>query len=326
MDRVPCQPYPGSDFTPSLTFVPSLSTARLYTSPNAVEFAWYRAIPDPTYRREAGRTDSKNGHGEYIRELQSGVFWCILDDSSQVLKRYMPQGTWETGTVAISYDPAASPLSIYDWIVPMSQDGLYTPGAAAGAALLPNLPTRARSYTAKETIVRGAARSLGSGTITTSGANITGTNSSFRTFFSVGDMLAVSQFTGRVVSITDDTHLALDVAPAHDFTAIGYARGFDPLTYSPVAQVTLVRSQSTTYLPGVDFTITSNFPAALTGDTLNWISPSHSPQPGERYSVIYDYIARYELTGLGSNPPLVGGVSLLASQVASLWKPQDSGL
>ena len=326
MNRVPCQPYPGSDFTPSLTFVPSLSVSRLYTSPNAVQFAWYRAIPDPTFDKEAGAIDSAAGRGEYLRELQPGTFWCILDDSSSILKRYMPQGTWESGTVAVSYDPAVTPLSVYDWIVPMAQDGLIPSVPAPGVPLLPAANVKARTYVAKETIVRGAVQRVGTGTVTTSGTNVTGVGTTFSTSFAVGDILAISQFAARIIAIADNAHLTLDVPPPHNFIGIGYCICSDVLTYSPVARVSLVRSQSTSFLPDTDFTVTSGFPAALLGDTIHWLSPTRSPAPGERYSVIYDYVARYELTGLGSKPPIVGGASLLASQVASLWKPQASGL
>lgn len=326
MDRVPSQPYPGSDFTPSLTFVTSLQTSRLYTSPDAVQFAWYRAFPNPSYNKASGVSEEGHGEGEYTREYQPGVYWCLLSDAPGVLKRYMPNGEWETGTVAIGFDPAVSALSEYDWIVPMSQDGLFPSSTAPATStpLLPADPVAARTFVQKETLVRGARREEGAGTISTSGSAVTGIGTAFLSFLTEGDVLVVGKFAARVVSLASDTHLTLDAAPPAAFIGRGYQRGRECPTYPPVARVESIRGRRV-YEPGTDFIAVSPFPLALTGDYIQWLA-TDSPAPGERYGITYDYIARYEMTDMGDHPPVVQGKSLLITTVANLWKPQQNDI
>jgi hypothetical protein len=315
MDRVPNQPFPGSDFTPSLSFVPSLQASRLFTSPNAVQFAWYQALPDTSYNPDTGTQDALHGKGQYIRTYQAGTFWLILSDSSTEIKKYAPGGVWETGTVALAFDPAVTPLSIYDWVIPLGQSGIP-------AITYPPTAINARTYTQKETVVRGATKVSGAGKATIAGTAVTGTGTAFTTFFKVGDVLWCAAFSARITAIASDTSLTLEASAT--YTGIGYSKGTDVLSYCPVAFVQFIVAGSQTYIYGTDFLITSGFPSVLGGDTVQWLDPAHSPAPGQRYAAVYNYIARYELSDYGQKAPVVGGASLLSSQLATLWKPQVS--
>lgn len=321
MDRVAGQTYPGTDFTPALSFVPSLQASRLYTSPNAVQFAWYQAIPDTSYDPSSGAMDTQGGKGQYVRTLQPGVYWCILSDSATELKKYAPGGVWEAGTVALAFDPAASPLSIYDWIIPLGQGGL--PDLAAASSLpLPAGSVNARTYTQKETVVRGAAKVSGQGQVTVIRSTVVGTDTNFTELFQSGDVLTIAAFSARVTEVISDTRLMLDAEAA--FQGIGYSKGTDVLSYSPVAHVRFIQCGTTTYIYGTDFLVVSGFPNTLVGDYVQWLDPVNSPAPGQRYAAVYNSLARYELTDYGQKGPVVGGQSLLSSQLATLWKPQTS--
>ena len=170
--------------------------------------------------------------------------------------------------------------------------------------------------------VRGAAREVGAGTVSTVGVAVSGQGADFAAFFAPGDLFCAADFTARVLAVTSSAALTLDAAPPVDFTAIGYTRGADPLSYPPVAAVGDVRSASRAFVFGVDFAVRSLFPGSLSGDGLLWLPGGNSPAPGEPYSVLYDYLPRYELTDYGQKAPVVGGQRLLSTAAASLWKPQ----
>ena len=317
MNRTPGQGYPGSDFSPSLTFVPALGLSRLATSPNSIQFVWFRAYPDLSYVAASGSEDTPHGKGQWIRHRMPGLYWGIFDNDERTVKRYLASGTFESGTVSLAFDPAASPLSLYDWFVPLGQDGqFYHPQ--------PGLAPRQRTLAYKEVIVRGSGRVAGAGTLSTAGTAVTGQGTAFLSFLRPGDILAVAGFAARVVSVATDLTLTLDAAPPVNFTGIGYAKGTDPLSYPPVAAVDDVRSASRPFVFGYDLAVASDFPNTLTGDTVQWLSASNSPAPGEAYSISYRYLPRYEITDYGSKAPVVNGQALLSVTVASLWKPQTS--
>ena len=320
MNRIPGQGYPGSDFTPSLAFVPALGLSRLATSPNSVQFLWYRAFPDLSLPLDSRAPNglgagAGGGAGPWTRVLQPGTFWGLLDTDERTVKRYLPSGTFEAGTVSLAFDPALSPLSQYDWIVPLGLDGGFSRPQ-------PGLAPCGRTLSFKEVVVRGAAREAGAGTVSTVGTAVSGQGADFAAFFAPGDLFCAADFTARVLAVTSSAALTLDAAPPVDFTAIGYTRGADPLSYPPVAAVGDVRSASRAFVFGVDFAVRSLFPGSLSGDGLLWLPGGNSPAPGEPYSVLYDYLPRYELTDYGQKAPVVGGQRLLSTAAASLWKPQ----
>lgn len=317
MTRTPGQGYPGSDFSPSRSFVPTLHRSWLPNAANAIQFLWYRAFPDLSYVAETGTADTQAGKGQWVRVKQPGVYWCLMDTDERAVKRYLPSGTYEIGTISVAFDPSVTPLSLYDWIVPLGQDGQFSRPQ-------PGLAPRGRTRAYKERIVRGSGRTPGAGTVSTLGAVVTGAGTAFTTFLRAGDILAIGDFLARIVSVASDTALTLETATPMAFIGIGYAKGTDPLSYPPVAAVGDVRSAAREFVFGHDFAVHSEFPDVLSPDTVQWLSAAASPAAGEPYSIAYDYLPRYELTDYGQNAPVVGGVPLLSSAAASLWKPQTA--
>lgn len=304
MPRNPGIPHPGSVFRPSLTFVYENHAMRPKTNPNAVQVNWWRAKPNPSYDQSKGRpTYDGASDGMWIRTQETGEFWAVIQ-GEKVMRRYFQPGTWETGDIAILFDPNEMDLSEYDWIVQVGQ-GNAPPGAID-----------ARTFRQKHVLVRGAEKVACGGTVSVTGVNVVGVGSSFLSDFSVGDLLALQNgFTGRVDTVLTNTTLTLAGALPGNVVGMAYKKAVERTLYSPVARLVSVETASTVYVVGVDVEIAQDLV------TLNWLG-ANQPAPGEKIAVSYDYYTRYVITDLGQKDMVVRGTPLLSLVVGRLWKPE----
>ena len=70
----------------------------------------------------------------------------------------------------------------------------------------------------------------------------------------------------------------------------------------PAVRINSIRTRSG-QLPKDSFAISAY------GDRITWLDSLHAPAPGERYSIIYDYLPRYIVREFGgySIPPTIEG-------------------
>lgn len=320
--------YPGSAWRPGQTFSPDAQKKMLRTSPSATQAYWWQALPDPTWDEKVGRTTfaasfgqiaAGGTRGEYRRVLQT-ITPFVLIQEERVLRKYFQAGTWETGDVAVGFDPEICALSEHDWLVPKGS-GILPHQIGKPDTNTPIIDTRV--FTQKEVLTRGESSVSGVGVVSVSGVAVTGTGTAFLTFFAAGDVFkTVTGLAARVVTVTSDVSLVIDVST--NLAGMAYSKGVDRLRYGPVARLISVRDEADlSYNPNTDV-FSANVSGGVAPGTegvLTWSSPINSPSPGTRYGIQYEHYTRYVITDLGAPGVVVAGIPMLSLVVGRLWKP-----
>lgn len=311
--------YPGGSFRPPMRPQPKAQQKRLETSPQASLIQWLRAFPNPAYDPKTKKAPEWDD--EYLRRDVPGPHRVILQ-SERVMPRYFAHGTWETGSIAVAYDPARTPFAPFDHVLELSsavQTGATPCSADTPAPVVGGIPyPGARVLVHKATLIRGESRQELTGRISASGVNITGTDTEFTTELRRGDVFfGPNNFAARVVTVTDDTHLVLSAAAPAPWAGVPAERGRERLTYRPAARLLSVEDSDREYILGLDVELSED------GETLRWLSPTHAPAPGAGFGVIWEYFPTYVITELGQHSVVVNGVPGLSVVAASLWKPEN---
>ena len=311
---------------------PDVQKKAIQTSASATQIYWWRALPDPTWDEGKGKSSfaaafgavpSSGSRGQYRRVLQTGFPFIIMQDE-RVLRRFFQPGTWETGSVAVGFDPDVCALSEHDWIVPKGTG--IAPHQIGRSDAVPGSGLDTRGFTQKEVVVRGQGQVSGQGTVTITGNAVAGVGTGFLLFFFPGDVLKTATgFLARVVSVASDTTLTLDASPgAAPLTGMTYFKGVDRLRYGPVARIISVVDEHD-FAYNVTADVHTAAPSANiapeTEGIITWSSPTNSPPPGTRYGVLYDHYTRYVISDLGSPGAVIAGVPMLSVVMAALWKP-----
>lgn len=299
--------YPGTFWRPRVNTSPEQQKAEISASPNSVDVQWTRAVPDTGYNARAGRIDARNAQGIFRYEVQPGIYSCIVQTLSGILRRFFPQGDWESGTATITVDPASFPLDFSDRFT------LQPPGAGETTPY-----PRGLVYTQKEVVIRGSFASPKAGSVSTSGTAVTGSGTAFTTDFRAGDIIIISGTGLLISSVQSDTTLTVSASPSFAFASATYAKGLDRPLYAPLASLVMVRaSDSTTvYTPGEDVSVSPD------RTNVQWLSPSRCPQPGQPYALIYTYYPTYQVLDMGSKDASSGGQAILTTYAARLLKPE----
>lgn len=102
---------------------------------------------------------------------------------------------------------------------------LATPGAGASGSDVLRLQ-----------LIDQSAEVAGAGTVSTTGTAVTGSGTSFLTFFKIGQYVRSGATTFKIGAIADATHLTLEAAPAVDWSSAAYVR---VPTLSTLATITM---------------------------------------------------------------------------------------
>ena len=297
---------PAPVWRPAAANSPTEEAAQVEADADSVHCQWFRAVPDTGFDPARGKIDAAGAGGEYRYEPQPGTHSLIVQDSTAVLRRFFPQGDWESGTVSFLFDPATFDIGEHDRFIVQPPDGAVATPKAAGLTL-----------TQKEVMLRGKYRTPGAGLLATTGAAGVGTGTAFLSFFLPGDVLMAGHQAAVVLSVQDDLHLTLTAALGRDVIGSDYAKGRDQALYSPLASLDFVRgADGTVYVPGRDVTYSQDRKA------IQWLSPLRSPAPGTRYSLIYAYHPTYQVLGMGRKHAASKGRPLLVASTARLVKPE----
>ena len=299
-------PYPGPDWRPSTAYAVKSAIARLVTSPDMVLAQWWQAVVNPGY------LDSNdvivNGQPEFNRVQRlnpnrADGLYPIVVGSEQLNKSYYRQGTWENGSVPITYYATDMPLAPFDWVIPLGSNG-------HGDSI---------TFPEKQNCRRGEKVAACLGTVSNTGTAVTGSGTSFDTTFRAGDLI---QFVGQaypVLAVLSPTSLILATVPESNITSFPYFKLTERLLYPPVASITqIVDASGVIYRPGIDYVLASDM------ETIQWLSPT-SPSYNVRFGVSYTYRPKYEITDLGQKRRLNGGLKQLDIQNAKVWKPENLG-
>jgi hypothetical protein len=264
---------------------------------------WYQALSNPAYNPIAGTYPVQENEDQWIYTLKPGPWWALVG-GEQSLRRYFPQGSWETGDITVAFNESSSPLTIYDKVVPL------------GNQTAPANLQDARTFTQKETIVRaGQSTIVQTGTITATGTAVVGVGTAFSSSLLAGDIIAVAGLFYAVAAVTDNTHLTLAAAPVTNYAGIAFAKAVDWTLYNPVVQILAIQDASTTYVAGTDFIVSSEQKA------VQWINPAHMPAAGDGYSIMYTYRPTYIVEPLVQKDQIVKGLPGLSVEMAKLFKP-----
>jgi hypothetical protein len=285
-------------------FQPELWRAMIYGSPNRQSFRWWQATIDPTYDRRTGESNKTSEHYKWDHTEQNcGQYRALIADV-RAIKKWLPQGEFQSGDIGMVFMPDEVDIGDHDWIQPL---GLCA--APAGR------PTNARTLQNKEPLVRGLSQVAATGTVSASGSAITGVGTAFLSTFQAGDILLCVNEGLRVASVTDNTHLTVEAAPSPLWNGNTFAKAVDLLLYYPVSEIVAIADASNTYAPGTDFVL------GVDGRTIQWQS-LHSPSYNTPYSVVYRYLPLYEVIpdmGVGGFP--VGGVPQPVGHTLRLVRP-----
>ena len=297
---------PGTVWRPAVLASVRQASEQVEAAEDAVDVQWFRAIPDTGYDGQAGRIDAGNSQGVFRYEPQDGIYRVIVQSLSAMLRRFYPQGDWESGECTLAFDPNTFPLSIFDRIV-------LQPPRSEEASLYP----KGLVYTQKERMVRGADTAPAAGTVSAAGPILTGIGTQFTQDFLPGGCIHFSGQSALILSIEDDTHLTLSAPSLLPVFGSAIAKGIDLPLYAPIGSLIHVRSSSgDIYVPGVDVAVSAD------RNTLEWLSPLFCPLPGQTYSLIYTYHPTYQVSDMGTKLISPGGQAGLVTTTARLLKPE----
>ena len=264
----------------------------IYSHENRQFIRWWKAIVDPSFNRLSGAAFPQSNKTRWIYEEQNVARYMAIVSDTKNMKRYMPQGSFESGDLTLMCMPDEMPISDHDWVLPLG----------------PTLSGYdARTSIAKEPLIRGQRSEVGVGTLTSSGTAVTGSNTYFSTFLRAGDIVQSAEVPLRVASVISDTSLTLESAPSPAWNGNEFSRCREWLTYYPAQGIEEIRDTTKTYYPNTDFILASD------GRTILWNSATGSPTPGATLSVRYDYYPKYMV---------VAGQILSTHRVQGIAQPQ----
>lgn len=225
------------------------------------------------------------------------------------MRRYLPQGTLQSGDLVITTMPDELPLSEEDWVLPNGRQI----GASPPFMELPD----ARTFVYRQLLIRGASDVAGAGTISSSGAAVTGAGTAFASFVQIGDILRAAGQSFRVTAVASDTQITLDGSPSPAWSSISYTKAVEKLRHCPAVLIEEIRDAASIYKGGTDYALASD------EETVQWKSAVNSPAPGTRYSIRYRYLPRYVVLGdMGLQRHVVRGERLPQRVIARIWNQE----
>lgn len=275
-------------------FKPEFFRSFLAAHPARQRLRWFRAWSEPDYDFETGTFLQEAGGGVYrSEELGARNFWAVVDTTDKFAKQMSFVGQIPVGKLMCITMRDQLPLADGDEIVLLGRtitngipDGFHRP--------------------MKRTLVRGATVEVRQGTITTTGTDVVGVGTHFeRDILARTTILRALGMTAVVQSVEDDTHMTLATPLEQNVQGVEWERCEDALPEWPAVRINSIRTRSGELPP-------SAYAISTYGDRVLWLNSQYAPAPGERYSIIYDYLPRYvvrEFAGY-SIPPSIEGRAL----------------
>lgn len=285
-------PLSGSWLSLATEFDPERFRAMLASHPSRQHVRWWRAWPSPNIDPLSGvnqytRGSEHRGVDRY-EEMSAPTGWCVFADAGKFSKRYAP-GQVAMGTIMAITMADEIPMAEGDMIAPLGRT--LTQG-------IPDTLTRQE----KRTIVHAGISSDMTGTISTSGAALTGVGTSFLSQLAQGTVIEALGETAVVESVTSDTSATLYDSFPVTLSGVSWRRRADLLPQWPATRIHGIRRDRGT-VPASAYTVSPS------GDRIVWLSVADMPEVGEHISVIWDYIPRYtvrEVQGFSRTVPVQG--------------------
>lgn len=238
---------------------------------------WWRASVDVSYNPRTGLQDAANNKLKWVHEEQDTRGFRAIIQDGRVMKKYQAQGEYTVGDMTAMSMPDELPFGDHDWVVPMGR----------ALDLTRNQDIRLLQF--KESVMRGSRAEALSGTLTATGTAIVGVGTTFTSLRS-GDMIRAAGQTVRIAAITDNTHLTVDEAPSPVWSGNTFEKLTESVSMWPAFALESVRDAATTYILGVDVTLSAD------GRSLQWLSTT-SPALDVPVSLVYRYYPRYHVLG-----------------------------
>lgn len=290
-------------FSQPQSFDPEEFRSALYASPLAEGLRWWKAAIDPTSNKFTGAYDSAVGKAVWMRTEQSVREFKGVVKGFKVARQMFGTGQIINTDIVVTTMVDEIPIGDHDWIMPVGN--LITPGR--------NYDQDKRTIQIKCLIVRGSILTEQSGTVSSSGPNVTGVGTTFTITVQAGDVMNALSVGSVIESVADDTHLTLLSAPATAWSGNKWSKATDNLPYQHGVYIEDAFDADRAYVPGAHYTISDD------GGSVQWLSAANSPAPGSRYSVTYRYIPRFVAQPeLGVQRHVVNGADLMQTIVCRL--------
>lgn len=270
----------------------------------AMKCRWWKARLDTTYNDQTGARQTSQNKDQWLRTEQDGEYIAIVRGSTAV-RRYFPAGDIKDEDILLVFDPNLFPLGDHDFVMPY---------ADAHNDCVPEGRPTTTLLDEKELHVRGEVETLQAGLLTSSGTAVTGVNTAFSTTLQAGDLIKAAGQPIRISSVSGNTSLTLASAPSPAWSANQFYKASEAAKVTPVASILAIETNSTTYIEGVDFTLSAD------EASIQWLT-SNQPAAGDRYALHYSYYPKYVVNReLGFRRRPIGGQYLLQSVVARLYR------
>jgi hypothetical protein len=267
---------------------------------------WWKSSLNPNYTLISADFDPTTGQQKWNYQEQCNIaqYRALIRDG-QWMKRYGQEGSLQVGDMTIMTMPDELPVGDHDLVV-----------AYGRAFTMQGLPLNARTLLNKEACTRGRLEIQQNGTVTSTGASVTGVGTTF-TQLGVGALVRAAGQALRITTIASDTSMTVESPPAPIWNSNNYVSLVDQLLYWPVAEIEEIQVAAGALIPGVDYTLNTD------EKTINWLS-LNAPAAGIGFSVVYRYYPKYQVIGdLGLSNHSIRGIPLPQTCVMRLYKPDS---
>lgn len=293
-------------------FEPEQFRAMIYASYQGERVRWWQAMQDPSYSQESGVAQTALGKSKWIRNEKYVPMYRAIVQRVHLVRNYYAEGALEDGDIVVTSMPDELPFADHDWILPMGR-------IDTGITSQPD----ARTIGQKEIIIRGNTQITQPGMVSTQQGHVgvttvSGTGTSFRSSFVVGDIIQAVNQSYRIVSITDDATLSIEAGPSPYWPGSSYSKMTDTTIFDIIGRIDVIQgADSTIYVQGRDYNLASD------QKTIQWLSSTNSPAAGAQYSIYYHYYPKCEvLRDLGTIRRTVAGTGLPQTVLAKFWRPE----